>query len=84
MDFGGSFSNPNLTISGPLQRFLDGEMKNISRERKILENKRLDLDSCKNKVRKARAMQLQPVVRKKHQASYIVKQKVFKTMKSNA
>ena len=37
-------------------------MKNISRERKILENKRLDLDSCKNKVRKARAMQLQPVV----------------------
>ena len=84
LDFGGSFPNPNLTISGPLQRFLDGEMKNISRERKILENKRLDLDSCKNKVRKARAMQLQPVVRKKHQASYIVKQNVFKTIKSNA
>jgi len=41
----------------PLQRFLDGEMKNISRERKVLENKRLDLDACKNKVRKARSIQ---------------------------
>jgi len=48
-------------ICGPLSRFLEGEMRNITRERKILENKRLDLDSCKNKVRKARAMQLQPV-----------------------
>jgi len=44
----------------PLQNFLDGEMRNIMKERKILENKRLDLDACKNKVRKARAMQLQP------------------------
>merc|ERR1719464_662204 len=40
----------------PLSRFLEGEMKNIMRERKILENKRLDLDACKNRVRKARAM----------------------------
>jgi len=45
----------------PLQRFLDGEMKNIMRERKVLENKRLDLDACKNKVRKARSMQDQQV-----------------------
>ena len=37
-------------------------MKNIMRERKILENRRLDLDACKGKVRKARAMQLQPAV----------------------
>lgn len=49
------------SMMGPLQRFLDGEMRNITRERKILENKRLDLDSCKNKVRKARGMQLQPM-----------------------
>ncbi len=47
----------------PLQHFLDGEMRNITRERKILENKRLDLDACKNRVRKARAMQMQPPVR---------------------
>ncbi len=47
---------------GPLKGFLDGEMKNIVRERRVLENRRLDLDSCKNKVRKARAMQMQPAV----------------------
>jgi len=44
----------------PLNRFLEGEMKNIMRERKILENKRLDLDACKNRVRKARSMLDQP------------------------
>ena len=47
----------NEGLIAPLQRFLDGEMKNIMRERKVLENKRLDLDACKNRVRKARSMQ---------------------------
>ncbi len=46
----------------PLTAFLDGEMRNIMKERKILENKRLDLDACKSKVRKARSMQMQPPV----------------------
>jgi len=46
----------NEGMVSPLTRFLDGEMKNIMRERKILENKRLDLDACKNRVRKARSM----------------------------
>ncbi|EEB17400.1 endophilin B, putative [Pediculus humanus corporis] len=41
----------------PLKKFLDGEMKTIQKERKILENLRLDLDSCKSKVRKARSLQ---------------------------
>merc|ERR1719192_568598 len=50
----------NEGMVSPLTRFLDGEMKNIMRERKILENKRLDLDACKNRVRKARSMQMQP------------------------
>lgn len=49
----------NEGMIAPLQRFLDGEMKNIMRERKVLENKRLDLDACKNKVRKARSLQMQ-------------------------
>lgn len=40
----------------PLRRFLDGEMKTISKERGILESKRLDLDACKSRVRKARSM----------------------------
>jgi len=50
----------NAGMITPLQSFLDGEMKNIMRERKVLENKRLDLDACKNKVRKARAQMMQP------------------------
>ena len=41
-------------------------MKNIMRERKVLENKRLDLDACKNKVRKARALQMQQQVKTKN------------------
>lgn len=49
-------------VIAPLSSFLDGEMKNIMKERKILENKRLDLDACKSRVRKARAMQMQPPV----------------------
>jgi len=40
----------------PLKKFLDGEMKTIIKEKGILEMKRLDLDSCKNRVRKARSM----------------------------
>jgi len=50
----------NEGMVSPLTRFLEGEMKNIMRERKILENKRLDLDACKNRVRKARGMLDQP------------------------
>lgn len=64
---------------GPLQKFLEGEMRTINKERSILETKRcdsifrffpenidlifnylrffrLDLDACKNRVRKARNM----------------------------
>ena len=54
----------NEGLVSPLTRFLDGEMRNIMRERKILENKRLDLDACKNRVRKARSMLDQTPVRK--------------------
>ncbi|KAK7870651.1 hypothetical protein R5R35_009142 [Gryllus longicercus] len=41
----------------PLRKFLDGEMKTIIKERSLLESKRLDLDACKNRLRKARSMQ---------------------------
>ena len=40
----------------PLRKFLEGEMKTITKEKGILETKRLDLDACKNRVRKARSM----------------------------
>uniref|UniRef100_A0A023GIV0 Putative sh3 domain protein sh3glb n=1 Tax=Amblyomma triste TaxID=251400 RepID=A0A023GIV0_AMBTT len=39
----------------PLRRFLDGDMKTILKERRLLENKRLDLDAAKNRLRKAKA-----------------------------
>ena len=43
--------------------FLDDEMKNVMKERKVLENKRLDLDACKSKVKKSRKdiMEQRPV-----------------------
>jgi len=37
----------------PLKSFLDNEMKTIAKEKRALEVKRLDLDSCKNKVKKS-------------------------------
>lgn len=43
----------------PLRKFLDEDMKTIMKERKILEQKRLDLDLCKNRLRKAKTMEAQ-------------------------
>ncbi|XP_022085412.1 endophilin-B1-like isoform X2 [Acanthaster planci] len=40
---------------GPLRNFLEADMKTITKERKILENKRLDLDAAKGKLRKAKS-----------------------------
>ncbi|XP_014681600.1 PREDICTED: endophilin-B1-like [Priapulus caudatus] len=43
----------------PLNTFLMGDMKTIQKERKILETKRLDLDACKNRLRKAKSLESQ-------------------------
>lgn len=43
----------------PLRRFLEGDMKTILKERRLLENKRLDLDAAKNRLRKAKAIDAQ-------------------------
>ncbi|XP_018496499.1 endophilin-B1 [Galendromus occidentalis] len=51
-DFGRSVHTHFLQ---PLRRFLEGDMKTILKERRILENKRLDLDAAKNRLRKARS-----------------------------
>ncbi|XP_016975183.1 endophilin-B1 isoform X2 [Drosophila rhopaloa] len=45
-----------ICFTQPLRKFLDGEMKTIGKERGILESKRLDLDACKTRVKKARSM----------------------------
>uniref|UniRef100_A0A0K8TLL1 Putative sh3 domain protein sh3glb n=1 Tax=Tabanus bromius TaxID=304241 RepID=A0A0K8TLL1_TABBR len=52
-DFIGSVG---ICFTTPLRKFLDGEMKTLSKEKGVLETKRLDLDACKNRVRKARSM----------------------------
>ncbi|XP_039176931.1 endophilin-B1 isoform X3 [Crotalus tigris] len=47
----------------PLRNFIEGDYKTITRERKLLQNKRLDLDAAKTRLKKAkvaeaRALQL--------------------------
>lgn len=41
----------------PLANFLDGDCKTIQKERKTLETKRLDLDACKSRVKKAKSLE---------------------------
>ncbi|XP_074526040.1 endophilin-B2-like isoform X2 [Halichoeres trimaculatus] len=38
----------------PLRNFLEGDWRTISKERRLLENLRLDLDSCKARLKKAK------------------------------
>lgn len=52
-DFIGS---AGLCFVQPLKKFLEGEMRTIAKEKAVLETKRLDLDACKNRVKKARSM----------------------------
>ncbi|KAG5890388.1 hypothetical protein JTB14_029752 [Gonioctena quinquepunctata] len=56
-DFIGS---AGMCFTQPLRKFLETEMKTIIKEKNLLETKRLDLDACKNRVRKARSMLGQP------------------------
>ncbi|KAK9869535.1 hypothetical protein WA026_003291 [Henosepilachna vigintioctopunctata] len=52
-DFIGSVG---MCFTQPMRKFLDTEVKTILKEKSLLETKRLDLDACKNRVRKARSM----------------------------
>ncbi|KAL3281950.1 hypothetical protein HHI36_005153 [Cryptolaemus montrouzieri] len=49
-------ASSGMCFTQPLRKFLDTEVKTILKEKSLLENKRLDLDACKNRVRKARSM----------------------------
>uniref|UniRef100_UPI00358E85E3 endophilin-B1-like n=1 Tax=Myxine glutinosa TaxID=7769 RepID=UPI00358E85E3 len=42
----------------PLGNFLNGDCKTIAKERKLLESKRLDLDTCKSRLRKAHVAEI--------------------------
>ncbi|XP_068216166.1 endophilin-B1 isoform X2 [Palaemon carinicauda] len=57
----------------PMRKFLDTEMKTIAREKRLLETKRLDLDACKSRLRKARSQEGQSAAEadlRKAQADY--------------
>ncbi|ULT81904.1 hypothetical protein L5515_017573 [Caenorhabditis briggsae] len=45
----------------PIRRFLEGDMKTIQKERKVLNSKRLDLDACKSRLKKAKNVDTQAV-----------------------
>ncbi|XP_054030321.1 endophilin-B2 isoform X1 [Dryobates pubescens] len=45
----------SITFLTPLRNFLEGDWRTISKERRILQNRRLDLDACKARLRKAKA-----------------------------
>uniref|UniRef100_A0A673B8T0 Endophilin-B2-like n=1 Tax=Sphaeramia orbicularis TaxID=375764 RepID=A0A673B8T0_9TELE len=43
-----------MTFLTPLRNFLEGDWRTISKERRLLENRRLDLDICKARLKKAK------------------------------
>ncbi|XP_073674733.1 endophilin-B2a isoform X2 [Garra rufa] len=45
----------SISFLTPLRNFLEGDWRTISKERKLLENRRLDLDACKARLKKAKA-----------------------------
>ncbi|KAG7476775.1 hypothetical protein MATL_G00086510 [Megalops atlanticus] len=44
-----------ISFLTPLRNFLEGDWRTISKERRLLENRRLDLDVCKARLKKAKA-----------------------------
>ncbi|KAG9335370.1 hypothetical protein JZ751_005292 [Albula glossodonta] len=46
----------------PLRNFLEGDWRTISKERRLLENRRLDLDICKARLKKAKAAEAKAAV----------------------
>ncbi|ELK26552.1 Endophilin-B2 [Myotis davidii] len=45
----------SINFLTPLRNFLEGDWKTISKERRLLQNRRLDLDVCKARLKKAKA-----------------------------
>ncbi|XP_016045455.1 endophilin-B2 isoform X5 [Erinaceus europaeus] len=45
----------SINFLTPLRNFLEGDWKTISKERRLLQNRRLDLDACKARLKKAKA-----------------------------
>lgn len=47
----------SISFLTPLRNFLEGDWRTISKERRLLENRRLDLDACKARLKKAKAVE---------------------------
>ncbi|XP_028918782.1 endophilin-B2 isoform X1 [Ornithorhynchus anatinus] len=45
----------SINFLTPLRNFLEGDWRTISKERRLLQNRRLDLDACKARLKKAKA-----------------------------
>uniref|UniRef100_A0A8C7ZFY5 Endophilin-B2 n=1 Tax=Oryzias sinensis TaxID=183150 RepID=A0A8C7ZFY5_9TELE len=52
----------DISFLSPLRNFLEGDCRIISKERRLLENLRLDLDACKTRVKKAKAAEAKVAV----------------------
>ncbi|XP_039928857.1 endophilin-B1 isoform X3 [Hirundo rustica] len=46
----------------PLRNFIEGDYKTISKERKLLQNKRLDLDAAKTRLKKAKVAEARAAI----------------------
>ncbi|XP_060088129.1 endophilin-B1 isoform X3 [Heteronotia binoei] len=46
----------------PLRNFIEGDYKTITKERKLLQNKRLDLDASKTRLKKAKAAEARAAI----------------------
>ncbi|XP_005992167.1 endophilin-B2 isoform X2 [Latimeria chalumnae] len=44
----------SINFLTPLRNFLEGDWRTISKERRLLQNRRLDLDACKARLKKAK------------------------------
>uniref|UniRef100_A0A1A8R5C6 Endophilin-B1 n=1 Tax=Nothobranchius pienaari TaxID=704102 RepID=A0A1A8R5C6_9TELE len=51
-----------ISLLTPLRNFLEGDWRTISKERRLLENLRLDLDACKARLKKAKLAEAKTAV----------------------
>ncbi|XP_030063733.1 endophilin-B2 isoform X2 [Microcaecilia unicolor] len=62
----------SINFLTPLRSFLEGDWKSISKERRLLQNRRLDLDSCKAKLKKAKAAEALPDFQETRPRNYVL------------
>jgi len=62
-------ASASQVFGDPLKKFLESDLKSVLREKKLLETKRLDLDACKNRLRKAKSAAVQQAVERELQTT---------------